>query len=44
VNAALLAAAIVGLHRPDVAARLSRYRHDQTAAVLAHPDPREAAT
>ena len=42
VNAALLAAAIVALHRPDVAERLARYRHDQTAAVLGHPDPREA--
>jgi 5-(carboxyamino)imidazole ribonucleotide mutase len=40
VNAALLAAAIVGLHRPEVAARLTRFREEQTAAVLDDPDPR----
>jgi 5-(carboxyamino)imidazole ribonucleotide mutase len=44
VNAALLAAAIVALRRPEVADRLTRFRHDQTAAVLDHPDPREAIT
>jgi len=44
VNAALLATAIVALRRPDVADRLARYRHEQTAAVLDHPDPREATT
>jgi 5-(carboxyamino)imidazole ribonucleotide mutase len=44
VNAALLAAAIVALHRPDVADRLARYRREQTTAVLDDPDPREATT
>ena len=44
VNAALLAAAIVALRRPEVADRLARFRRDQTAAVLEHPDPREATT
>jgi 5-(carboxyamino)imidazole ribonucleotide mutase len=44
VNAALLAAAIVALHRPEVADRLARWRREQTAAVLDHPDPREAPT
>jgi 5-(carboxyamino)imidazole ribonucleotide mutase len=44
VNAALLATAIVALRRPEVADRLARYRHEQTAAVLDHPDPREATT
>ncbi len=44
VNAALLAAAIVALHRPELADRLARYRREQTAAVLDHPDPREATT
>jgi 5-(carboxyamino)imidazole ribonucleotide mutase len=44
VNAALLATAIVALRRPDLAERLVRFRADQTAGVLAHPDPREATT
>jgi 5-(carboxyamino)imidazole ribonucleotide mutase len=37
VNAALLAAAILALHDPDLAARLDRFRADQTAAVAAEP-------
>ncbi|WP_018111747.1 5-(carboxyamino)imidazole ribonucleotide mutase [Thermus igniterrae] len=41
VNAALLAASIVGLSHPEVMARLVAYRQAQTEAVLAHPDPRE---
>lgn len=41
-NAALFAAAIVALQDPHVAAALSRFRERQTAAVLAHPDPRQA--
>ena len=42
VNAALLAAAILGLKYPHVQAALQTYRSAQTAAVLAMPDPREA--
>lgn len=41
VNAALLAASIVGLSHPEVMERLQAYRRAQTEAVLAHPDPRE---
>ncbi|ETN88017.1 N5-carboxyaminoimidazole ribonucleotide mutase [Thermus scotoductus] len=41
VNAALLAASIVGLSYPEVMERLEAYRKAQTEAVLAHPDPRE---
>jgi 5-(carboxyamino)imidazole ribonucleotide mutase len=40
VNAALLAAAILGAKHPDIRAALARYREAQTAAVLAEPDPR----
>ncbi|GAB5601975.1 5-(carboxyamino)imidazole ribonucleotide mutase [Thermus sp. FJN-A] len=43
VNAALLAASILGLKHPEVMERLKAYRQAQTAAVLAHPDPREEA-
>lgn len=42
VNAALLAAAILGLHQPEVRAALHAYRTRQTQAVLAQPDPRTA--
>ncbi len=41
VNAALLAAAILGNQYPDIRVALHRYRADQTRAVLDHPDPRE---
>ena len=41
VNAALLAAAILGNQYPDIRAALHRYRADQTRAVLDRPDPRE---
>jgi 5-(carboxyamino)imidazole ribonucleotide mutase len=41
-NAGLLAAAIVGAHRPAIREALSRFRRDQTAAVLAQADPRGA--
>jgi 5-(carboxyamino)imidazole ribonucleotide mutase len=41
VNAALLAAAILGLKYPTIQAALVAYRSAQTAAVLAQPDPRE---
>ena len=39
-NAALFAAALLAPEMPDVAAALSRFRREQTNAVLAHPDPR----
>lgn len=42
-NAALAAAAIVALLDAGVRARLSTYRAQQTAAVLARPDPRAGA-
>lgn len=43
VNAALLAASILGAQHPRFRAALRRYRDEQTQAVLAHPDPREGA-
>lgn len=43
VNAALLAASILGLKYPEILERLKAYRKAQTEAVLAHPDPREEA-
>ncbi len=39
-NAALLAAAIVGNKHPEVREALRRHRQEQTAAVVALPDPR----
>lgn len=39
INAALLAAAILGAGNPDILAALERYRAEQTRAVLAAPDP-----
>lgn len=41
-NAALLAAAIVANKHPEVREALKRYRSEQTAAVVALPDPRRA--
>jgi 5-(carboxyamino)imidazole ribonucleotide mutase len=41
VNAALLAAAILGGKHPEFRDALHRYRREQTQAVLARPDPRE---
>ena len=41
VNAALLAAAILGIKHPEIREALKVYRENQTQAVLAHPDPRE---
>ena len=41
VNAALLAAAILGVAHPDIRAALKQYRANQTQAVLDNPDPRE---
>lgn len=40
VNAALLAGAILALSRPEVAAKLKKFREDQTANILANSDPR----
>ena len=42
VNAALLAAAILGARHPEIREALRRFRATQTAAVLADPDPRKA--
>jgi 5-(carboxyamino)imidazole ribonucleotide mutase len=41
VNAALLAAAILGNKHPQYRATLAAYREQQTQSVLDHPDPRE---
>ncbi len=41
INAALLAAAILANKYPEIASALETFRHRQTEAVLAHPDPRE---
>ena len=43
VNAALLAAAILGAKYPAIREALRRYREAQTRAVLEHPDPRESS-
>jgi len=42
VNAALLAAAILGTHYPAIRAALHRFREQQTARVLERPDPQGA--
>jgi 5-(carboxyamino)imidazole ribonucleotide mutase len=39
INAALLAASIVAINRPDVRERLRAFRAEQTNAVLGQPDP-----
>lgn len=41
VNAALMAAAILGIRHPEIREALRRYRAEQTQAVLDNPDPRE---
>jgi 5-(carboxyamino)imidazole ribonucleotide mutase len=43
INAALLATSILGVQYPEYREALRRYRAALTDAVLAHPDPREAA-
>jgi len=43
LNAALLAASILGTHRPEIREALRSYREDRTSAVLADPDPRAPA-
>ena len=40
INAALLAAAIIGAKHPEAREALRRYRASQTQAVLDNPDPR----
>lgn len=42
VNAALLAAAILGAKHPEIREALRAFRAEQTAAVLADPDPRQS--
>jgi 5-(carboxyamino)imidazole ribonucleotide mutase len=42
VNAALLAAAMLGARHPQIREALRAYRAKQTAAVLANPDPRKS--
>ena len=42
VNAALLAASILGNKYPQIKTALKNYRKQQTDTVLANPDPREA--
>lgn len=42
VNAALLAASILGNRHPEVLEALERYRQAQTERVLGHPDPSES--
>jgi 5-(carboxyamino)imidazole ribonucleotide mutase len=39
INAALLAASIVAVSRPEIRERLRAFRAEQTNAVLAQPDP-----
>jgi len=41
INAALLAAAIVGNKHPEFREAVHKYRANQTQQVLDHPDPRE---
>ena len=43
-NAALLAAAILGLKHPEIREALQRFRELQTRAVLEHPDPQHGAS
>ncbi|MDZ4718563.1 MAG: 5-(carboxyamino)imidazole ribonucleotide mutase [Roseiflexaceae bacterium] len=40
INAALLAAAILGTHRPSIREALRRFRAEQAQTVLENPDPR----
>jgi 5-(carboxyamino)imidazole ribonucleotide mutase len=42
INAALLAAAILGAAHPEIREALRRYRADRTEAVLNDPDPRQS--
>ena len=42
INAALLAASVIALDKPEIRERLKAFRSDQTEAVLSHPDPAKA--
>ncbi|HSX70033.1 MAG TPA: AIR carboxylase family protein, partial [Pseudomonas sp.] len=42
INAALLAASILGHQHPQFHAKLKQFRDEQTQTVLDNPDPREA--
>jgi len=42
INAALLAASIVGVKHPDCREAVRKFRARQTQAVLEHPDPRDS--
>jgi 5-(carboxyamino)imidazole ribonucleotide mutase len=42
INAALLAASMLGAKHPEIRAAVKAYRAKQTAAVLANPDPRKS--
>lgn len=42
INAALLAASILGNKYPDIAATLKQFRAEQTQSVLDNPDPRKS--
>ena len=41
INAALFAAAILGVKHSQFRKAIAEYRSEQAAAILAHPDPRE---
>ena len=41
INAALFAAAILGVKHSEFREAIGNYRKEQAAAILAHPDPRE---
>jgi 5-(carboxyamino)imidazole ribonucleotide mutase len=43
INAALLAAAILGAKHPEIREAYRKFRSDQTERVLANPDPKAAA-
>ena len=42
INAALLAASILGNKYPEIAEKLKQFRNEQTQSVLDNPDPRNA--
>jgi 5-(carboxyamino)imidazole ribonucleotide mutase len=44
VNAALLAAQLLGTGRPEIRESVRRYRNGRTERVLADPDPRREAS
>ena len=44
INAALLAAAILGVKHPEIRERLQKYRAAQAKKVMEHPDPSKGKT